>query len=239
MGANMPNIDFNYGLFGKLRAMAGTEWTGYVNHSFVKQLAVGTLPEPCFKRFLTQDYLFLIHYARAYALLASKGATLAEIRSATSTLEAIVDELPVHVKYCKSWGLTEEMMEFEPEAPETMTYTRYVLDVGHSGDILELMAALMPCVAGYGEIGQIMLADSKTVIEGNTYGDWIKNYESESYQSSVQDAINNFDAVGKRRGGEARLERLSKIFTTATQLESAFWQMGLNAGTSHQRAAAE
>jgi thiaminase/transcriptional activator TenA len=235
----MPNIDFNFGLFGRLRAMAGDDWTGYVQHPFVKQLAVGTLPEPCFKRFLTQDYLFLIHYARAYALLAFKGASLAEIRSATSTLQAIVDELPVHVKYCKSWGLTEEMIEAEPEAPETMTYTRYVLDIGHSGDILDLMAALMPCVAGYGEIGQIMLADSKTVIEGNTYGDWIRNYESEHYQSSVQDAINNFDAVGKRRGGEARIDQLSKIFTTATQLESAFWQMGMNAMPSTTRVAAE
>lgn len=235
----MPTIDFNYGLFGKLRAMAGDEWTGYVNHPFVRQLAVGTLPEPCFKRFLTQDYLFLIHYARAYALLAFKGATLAEIRSATSTLEAIIDELPVHVKYCKSWGLTEEMMEAEPEAPETMTYTRYVLDIGHSGDILELMAALMPCVAGYGEIGQILLADEKTILEGNTYGDWIRNYESEHYQQSVQDAINNFDAVGKRRGGEARLDQLSRIFTKATQLESAFWQMGLNADTTATRIAAE
>lgn len=235
----MPSIDFNHGLFGKLRAMAGNDWRDYVNHPFVQQLAAGTLPEPCFKRFLTQDYLFLIHYARAYALLAFKGAALAEIRSATATLQAIIDELPVHVKYCASWGLTEEMIEAEPEAPETMTYTRYVLDIGHSGDILDLMAALMPCVAGYGEIGQTMLAAAETVIEGNTYGDWIRNYESEHYQSSVQNAIDNFDAIGRRRGGEARLGQLSKIFTKATQLEAAFWQMGLNAEITPTRIAAE
>jgi thiaminase (transcriptional activator TenA) len=235
----MPTIDFNYGLFGKLRAIAGAEWTGYVRHPFVTQLAVGALPEACFKRFLTQDYLFLIHYARAYALLAFKGATLAEIRSATATLGAIIDELPVHVKYCTAWGLSEQMMEEEPEAPETMTYTRYVLDIGHSGDILELMAALMPCVAGYGEIGQMLLADPQTVLDGNIYGDWIRNYESEHYQSSVQAAIENFDAVGQRRGAEARMGHLSKIFTKATQLESAFWQMGLNAAPATVAIAAE
>jgi thiaminase/transcriptional activator TenA len=166
----MIKVDFNHGLFGTLRAMAGAEWTGYVNHPFVQQLAVGSLPEPCFRRFLTQDYLFLIHYARAYALLAFKGQTLGDIRAANATLQAIVDELPVHVKYCTAWGLTEERMEIEPEAAETMTYTRYVLDIGHSGDVLDLMAALMPCVAGYGEIGQIMLADKDTVLDGNPYG---------------------------------------------------------------------
>lgn len=225
----MTKVDFDQGLFGKLRAEAGDTWTGYVQHSFIKQLGVGTLPEACFRRFLTQDYLFLIHFARAYALLASKGATIGEVRAATASLQAIVNELPVHVKYCTDWGLTEAMMEAEPEAPETMTYTRYVLDIGHSGDVLELMAALMPCVAGYGEIGEILLADKTTVLDGNPYGDWIRNYESEHYKDSVRAAIQNFDDMGKSRGGEARLKQLSTIFTTATRLESAFWQMGLDA----------
>ncbi|NTG04880.1 thiaminase II [Agrobacterium rhizogenes] len=235
----MIEIDFSYGLFGKLRHLAGEEWTNYVNHPFVRQLAVGTLPEPCFRRFLTQDYLYLIHCARAHALLAHKGQTLDEIRAATSTLQAILDELPLHAKYCKSWGITEAMIDVEPEAPETMTYTRYVLDIGHSGDILDLMAALLPCVAGYAEISQIMHSDKRTVLEGNIYGDWIKNYEADHYRQSVQSAIATFDAVGKCRGGEARLAHLSKIFATATQLESAFWQMGLNAVTSTIREAAE
>lgn len=67
----MLKIDFEYGLFGKLRAASDKTWSSYVQHPFVRQLAAGTLPEVCFKRFLTQDYLFLIHYARAYGLLAS------------------------------------------------------------------------------------------------------------------------------------------------------------------------
>ena len=232
----LTKVDFNYGLFGTLRAAAGEEWTEYVNHRFVKELAVGILPQPCFQRFLTQDYLFLIHYARAYALLASKGHTLNEIRAAAATLQAIVDELPVHVKYCSAWGLSEEMMEAEPEASETLTYTRYVLDIGHSGDSLDLMAALMPCVAGYGEIGEILLADKNTVIDGNPYGAWIRNYESARYMASVQAAIVRFDAIGRSRGGEARLKQLSTIFITATRLESAFWQMGMDAGTDVAKA---
>ncbi|MDO9415856.1 TenA family protein [Pararhizobium sp.] len=235
----VTKIDFNHGLFGELRARAGDNWSGYVNHRFVRELAVGTLPLPCFKRFLMQDYLFLIHFARAYALLASKGGCLSEIRSAASSLMAIVSELPLHVTYCAGWGLTEAKMEAEPEAPETMNYTRYVLDIGHSGDSLDLMAALMPCVAGYGEIGDILLSDKSTIIDGNPYGDWIRNYESEHYRKSVQAAIVTFDALGKKRGGKARLNQLSTIFTTATRLESAFWQMGLNAGSGVTQQAAE
>ena len=80
---------------------------------------------------------------------------------------------------------------------------------------------------------------SGDVLDGNPYGDWIRNYEVDAYLESVQYAINAFDDVGKRRGGEARLEHLSKIFTTATKLESAFWQMGMNAAATPLRAAAE
>lgn len=232
-------IDFEYGLFGKLRATSGQTWTNYVRHPFVRQLAAGTLPEVCFKRFLTQDYLFLIHYARAYGLLASKGRTLSEIRAAASSLGAILGELPVHVGYCKSWGLTEADMESAPEASETMTYTRYVLDIGQSGDILELTAALMPCVAGYGEIGQIILQDEATVMEGNPYEAWIRNYESEEYLESVDKAIKSFDEIGKARGSEARMDELVSIFNTATRLEADFWQMGLNAAKSQTPMAAE
>lgn len=234
----MLKIDFEYGLFGKLRAASDKTWSSYVQHPFVRQLAAGTLPEVCFKRFLTQDYLFLIHYARAYGLLASKGRTLSEIRAAAASLHAILGELPVHVGYCASWGLSEEQMERETEAAETMTYTRYVLDIGQSGDILELMAALMPCVAGYGEIGQLILADKSTVMQGNPYEAWIRNYESEEYLESVDKAIKSFDEIGKGRGAEARMPELISIFNTATRLEADFWQMGLNAAQPQASAAA-
>ncbi len=43
-------------------------------------------------------------------------------------------------------------MAAQPEAPKPSTIPA-VLDIGHSGDALDLLVALMPCVAGYAEIG--------------------------------------------------------------------------------------
>lgn len=235
----MQQVDFNFGLFGRLRAAASEEWSSYVHHPFVQQLGTGILPQACFKRFLTQDYLFLIHFARAYALLAYKSSGIGEVRSATKSLNAIIDEMPVHVGYCSSWGLTEEMMQAEPEAPETMTYTRFVLDVGLSGDALDLMVALIPCVAGYGEIGQVLLSKETTILDGNPYADWLRNYEGEHYLESVQAAIVALDEVGKRRGADARFDELLKTFTVATRLEADFWQMGLKADAASLKIAAE
>lgn len=220
---------FELGLFGRLRQNAGQDWQHYISHPFLQQLGSGTLPETAFRRYLTQDYLFLIHFARAYALLATKFHTLPEIRAAVGSLNHIVAELPLHVGYCAGWGLNEAQMAQQPEASETINYTRYVLDIGHSGDALELLTALLPCVAGYAEVGLRLLSDPATVMEGNPYASWMQNYSDQGYLDGVKAAIEMLDLVGQDRGADARFARLSEIFTTATRLESAFWQMGLNA----------
>ncbi|MGP4880714.1 thiaminase II, partial [Klebsiella pneumoniae] len=106
------------------------DWQRYVAHPFVQQLASGTLAENAFRRYLTQDYLFLIHFARSYALLVSKLRTLPEMRAAAASMNAILNELPLHVGYCAQWGISEPEMAAQPEAPETLNYTRYVLDIG-------------------------------------------------------------------------------------------------------------
>ena len=132
-------------LFARLRASCKPEWEAYTRHTFVKQLGGGTLPEASFRRYLIQDYLFLIHFARAYALAAYKSRNLADIREAAAGLSAIADtEMRLHVEFCDGWGLSEEEMQAEPEAQETMAYTRYVLEAGMAGDVLDLYVALAP-----------------------------------------------------------------------------------------------
>ena len=94
-------------------------------HNFVRALGDGTLPTAAFRHFLIQDYLFLIHFARAYALAGFKSTRLADIGAAADMMSAIVNvEMPLHVSYCAGWGLREEEMAATPEALETTAYTR-------------------------------------------------------------------------------------------------------------------
>ena len=55
-------------LFGRLRTACRDDWTAYCDHEFVRRIADATLPEACFRHYLEQDYLFLIHFSRAWAL---------------------------------------------------------------------------------------------------------------------------------------------------------------------------
>jgi thiaminase/transcriptional activator TenA len=53
-------------LFDILKAACADEWDAYVDHAFVRALGEGKLSEAAFRRYLGQDYLFLVHFARAY-----------------------------------------------------------------------------------------------------------------------------------------------------------------------------
>ena len=74
---------------------------------------------------------------------------------AAAAVYAIVDvEMPLHVSYCARWGLSEEQMAGASEAMETIAYTRFVLERGLAGDLLDLHVAPAPCLVGYGESGE-------------------------------------------------------------------------------------
>ena len=217
-------------LFSRLRGACAGEWRAYRAHPFVRGLADGSLPEACFRHYLIQDYLFLVHFARAYGLAAFKADTLEDIRAAAAGLSAMVDqEMTLHVAYCAEWGLDEAEMAAAPEADATMAYTRYVLERGLAGDLLDLQVALAPCIVGYAEIGRALADDPATVIDGNPYRAWIEMYASADYQAVATDHVAHMDRLMDRRGGPGRLDALSTVFRQATRLEAAFWEMGLNA----------
>jgi thiaminase/transcriptional activator TenA len=217
-------------LFRRLVAATGDVWPAYTRHEFVLRLARGDLPEAAFHRYLVQDYRFLLHFARAWGLAVYKSDTLAEMRRAQSLVAATLDvEIGLHVEYCRGWGLSEATMAAEPEALETVAYTRFVLDRGLAGDRLELEVALAPCMIGYAEIAAERMADPATRHAGNPYRDWLEMYAGDEYQQLAREMAAALDEQFARRGGEGRLPALAATFTTAARLEADFWQMGLDA----------
>lgn len=218
------------GFLARLVAAAPEAWSAYTEHAFVRGMADGTLPEAAFRHYLGQDYLFLIHFARAYGLAVYKADDLADMRAAAATISAILDvEMGLHVKYCAGWGLGEAEMAALPEDPACMAYTRFVLERGMAGDLLDLHVALAPCVVGYGVIGARLAGDPATRRDGNRYVDWIDMYAGPEYQDIARAAVAHLDRLAASRGGESRFRSLAKTFEAATVLEGDFWQMGLDA----------
>ncbi|MBV9200813.1 MAG: TenA family protein [Alphaproteobacteria bacterium] len=217
-------------LFSRLIAASDGDWQTYIRHPFVLQLASGDLPEPCFRRYLVQDYLFLIHFARAWGLAIYKSDALREMRRAQRLVAATLDvEIGLHIDYCRGWGLSEAAMASEPEAAATIAYTRFVLDRGVAGDRLDLEVALAPCIVGYAVIAAERINDASTRLDGNPYREWFEMYAGPEYQDLAAEAAAALDEQFARRGGEGRFPSLAGIFAAAARLEADFWQMGLEA----------
>ena len=214
--------------FEDLKKSCQNEWQAYIEHGFVQQLGNATLAPEAFQHYLKQDYLFLIQFARAFALAAYKSPTLSDLRQAKEGLQAIVDvELDLHVSYCKEWGISEQELAELPEARATLAYTRYVLDTGNRGDLLDLHVALSPCMVGYGEIANWLKSRAETIRgENNPYDAWIAMYESDEFQEAMRAEIS---WLNERLAdvSPARFKELTRIFSDATRLEIDFWEMGL------------
>lgn len=216
-------------IFSAWRKAAGNHWTDYINHPFVHQLGTGTLPNEAFLHYLKQDYVFLFHFTRAWSLAVTKASSFAEMRLAANTASSLInEEIVLHVETCAAAGISELELKSTKERTENLAYTRYVLDAGHSGDLLDLLATLAPCVMGYGEIGTFLANNNSS----DKYSEWINTYAGDPYQQvchDVGDLIN--DAVAHRLGDDPthnpRWRQLCEHFTTATQLEIRFWEMGL------------
>src|ERR1700704_5608055 len=92
--------------FERLKTAASAEWRAYTEHPFTNGVADGSLAESALRHYLVPDCLFLIEFARAYALSVYKTPKLADIREAAAGLSAILDiEMNLHVKLCAGRGL--------------------------------------------------------------------------------------------------------------------------------------
>ncbi|WP_253762808.1 thiaminase II [Ruegeria sp. HKCCD4884] len=215
--------------FTLMRDAAQGPWRDYTRHAFVEGMKDGTLPHEAFLHYLRQDYVFLIHFSRAWALAVVKSETHSEMLTAVGTVNALVaEEMQLHIGICEAAGISQDELFATPERAENLAYTRFVLEAGYSGDLLDLLVALAPCVMGYGEIGA-RLAEEAT---SDTYRDWINTYAGEEYQGACQAVGELLDSALTRRLGadfesSPRWDRLCQTFRTATELEVNFWQMGL------------
>lgn len=219
----------SYGnIFPLWREAAGQHWSAYVDHEFVRGLKDGTLPREAFLHYLTQDYVFLIHFSRAWALAITKAETAEEMRLCAATVNALInEEIALHIKTCAEAGISEAELFAAEERTENLAYTRYVLDAGHSGDFLDLLAALAPCVLGYGEIGARLIQD-----HAPEYAEWIHTYGTDEAQESFSQVAALIDSAVARRLGDnptesPRWAALCQRFEMATKLEVGFWDMGL------------
>ena len=90
------------------RLLACTEalWDAYLEHPFVRGLADGSLDEEKFRYYMVQDYVYLIDYAKVFALGVAKARDMDTMRLFAAYVHQILDgEMDIHKGYMKRLGI--------------------------------------------------------------------------------------------------------------------------------------
>ncbi|SDA02951.1 BZ3500_MvSof-1268-A1-R1_Chr11-1g03232 [Microbotryum saponariae] len=226
-----PLVDF-------LTSYSPSTWSRYVNHPFPRSLADGTCPLPSFLEFITQDYHFLIHYARTNALMGYKGLDVEDMRGSSKIVETVLRETEMHVQYCEQYNISRSTLLSIPESLANLAYNRYVLDTCSRGDLLDARIVTFPCLLGYGQVGQNLKAWEGRVSDGekNRYWSWIETYSGDWYQEAVRTGTELLESsLAGSPVSSTRLVELAETFKTATILEIAFWDAAVDAAGEEKK----
>ncbi|MQR84545.1 thiaminase II [Bacillus megaterium] len=215
-------MKFSERLYEKLQPI----WRQNHNHPFVQGMGDGTLEKEKFRFYMIQDYLYLIDYAKLFAIGAMKATDLQTMGKFAALLDSTLnEEMSLHREYAKKFEISEKELEKAQPSPTTLAYTHYMLHVGQSGTLAELVAALLPCMWSYWEIGKEL--SEKPGANNEFYREWIEMYSSAEFGELATWCINLFDSLTEDKS-EAELEKLEEIFLNTTRFEYMFWDMAYN-----------
>jgi thiaminase (transcriptional activator TenA) len=210
----------------ELREAAAPVWEAQLAHPFVRGIGDGTLPEDRFRFYVRQDYLFLIDYGRLLALGAARAPRLEWMRRFSALAGSVLEtEMDLHRQFAAGWGITTEQLESERTAPATDAYCDFLLRTASLGDFSELVAALLPCMWGYAEIGAHL---GTSPHQG--YAEWIAAYASDEFAQLAAWCRELTDAAAAGVAGPGR-RRMHDAFRISSEHELAFWDQAWS-GTS-------
>jgi len=212
------------GFTQSIRKRADQIWRRELEHPFVRGIADGTLDTDKFRYYLCQDYVFLIEYARVFALASAKARELSTIGLFSELLHGTIHtEMQLHRDYCAGFGISPKQLEATRAAPVTHGYTRHLLTTAYAGALVDIVAAVLPCQLGYAEIGAA-LARQRRGAMNSRYAQWIEMYASEEFAAGARRVADLLDGLASGFP-ERELERLSELFLISSRYEYMFWEM--------------
>ena len=190
-------------------------------HPTVRGIANGNLEPARFRSWLVQDYLFLLDYVRLFALAAARAAD-------TDTLGRLVDlahatfhqELSLHRAYAAEFDLPESDLDQAEKSPVCAAYTDFLLRTAATADFAEVLAALLPCMWGYAELGRALAAAGLPAEP--RYRRWIQTYADPAFAELAAWCAEVLDRAADGLP-TARLAACEQAFLTSLRHELAFW----------------
>jgi len=201
-------------------------WESFLRHPFVAGITEGTLPQEKFQYYMIQDYLYLMDYARVFALGTAKAEDLETARIFGRYVNQITDgEMAIHRGYMKRLGVPEEKALRTPPAQDCLSYTSYMLREAYEGGPAEIAASILSCAVSYEYIAAAMVERNAACRDHPFYGEWVRGYASPEYAEENRMLERLTDRLCEGLSA-VRMAKLQDIFVRCTRYEGSFWDMG-------------
>jgi len=206
-----------------LHEQGAEAWDAATHHPMVIGIANGSLPHETFRRYFTQNVLYLEDYARAIGIVVGKAPDRDAVTTLTRFLAQIVEhEIPANLAFLERLGGDADTAAGRGTMlAVTYGYTRHLLSACALGDCAEGLTAVLPCQWSYGELARPLTAHPP---DDPIYADWIGMFGNDDYDGLVGRTTALLDRLVDPLD-ERRMAALSTIFERSTRYESAFWDM--------------
>lgn len=155
-------------------------WQDIFHHPFVQGIGDGTLTPARFVFYLRQDYLYLLDFSRVLALAVAKARYLPDMAQFANLLDVTLNtEMDLHRRICASMGIDLETLQMTEPALSTLGYTGFLLKTCYEETLPGILAVLLPCAVGYGEIGQRL--KQQGLPQEPHLRDWIETYAAAEF----------------------------------------------------------
>ena len=209
----------------RLLAASQDLWDAYLEHPFVQGIADGTLAEEKFRFYMVQDYLYLIEYAKVFALGVAKAKDMASMRLFAGYVKQILDgEMDIHRGYMARLGIALSDAEQSKAALANRTYTAYMLQVAYEEGAAEIAASILSCALSYEHIARRMLQAHPDADKHPFYGEWVDGYACREYHDANEELIELTERLCAGLN-EEQLAHIEEIFVTCSRYEMLFWDM--------------
>ena len=207
----------------RLWRLAEPVWEAQYHHPFIQGIGRGTVEVERLEHWVRQDYLFLVEYARLFGLAAARAPDLEGLTRFIELAHAtLTTEMDLHRSYAQDFGISPGELETELKSPTCQAYTDFLLRTAAVGSFAELVAALLPCMWGFSELGQRLAAQG--LPQEERCSRWVQMYADPGFAELASWCRDLVDGVAQGQPPQ-ELGRMETAFLTSSRYEYLFWEM--------------
>ena len=205
-----------------LRLTVSDVWDRVVNHKFVTELGLGTLPSHIFNDYFDQDYLFLKDWAILLGMAAVKSPDFDSSRQVVGFLHlGLGGEEGLFQKAFKERGLDQSLISGLKYLPDTFSYSGYLRTCAYEGSFIDVIVTLLAVEWPYLSWAE-RLFNAGMRPDNYYYKTWIDIHVSDGMYCFVNWMIQTVD---NHIFTDLELQRAEQIFANVLRYEEIFFDM--------------